>query len=91
MTKTYTVNCIEMCPDCSGYGVIQNPMWKKLWADAEDSELTQEFVENWAIENCGGMTSLGLEELACDNCNGTGKLSYPVPLMVALRNLRVMV
>lgn len=86
--KKYEILCTETCEDCRGHGVVTNPNWVKFFEETKDKpEITE---AQWAEANgFESVKSMGFEEVPCVECEGAGKMVYPVLLQEVLKELGV--
>lgn len=68
----------KACPECGGYGRIENPNWSQFWSSNE--QLKQSFWSAELAEQWGVSEPSLLEQphepicFICKNCHGRGKV-----------------
>jgi len=92
MSVQYFVTAVSTCERCNGAGYVQNAQWQKFF-EKRGAEYSGADIDAGCNMLCEffGVTSvryLPAEEHACPDCDGAGKITRPVSLAEALREVQ---
>lgn len=77
----YLVIKEELCGDCGGTGMVEDPFWTRYFEANPNRELTP---EQYGAQQGFDPDNLPPQEVRCANCHGEGKVRTEVDLLEAL-------
>ncbi len=91
MTARYIITKVDICPECTGAGVLSHPDWVKYWTDnplgAQNTDAEDEEYFRGLGYTIYSTADFPPEEIPCGECEGAGETSEIIDLRQALLEL----